>query len=83
MTTATTNSDLDRDIGRMEGRLQALEDRLQKVEALLVRIDDRIDDRLAKIESQETERKGGWKALVFVSGVMSSGIAAVVTWVFK
>jgi len=79
VTTATTNSDLDRDIGRMEGRLQALEDRLQKVEALLVRI----DDRLAKIESQETERKGGWKALVFVSGAMSSGIAAVVTWVFK
>ena len=79
MNAMTTNSDLHRDIGRMEGRLQALEDRLQKVEALLVRI----DDRLAKIESQETERKGGWKVLVFVSGVMSSGIAAAVTWVFK
>lgn len=75
----TTNNDLHRDIGRMEGRLAALEDRFEKMEALL----ERIDGRLAKIENQETERKGAWRVLVFVSGVLSSAVAAIVTWFFK
>ncbi|TXH10431.1 MAG: hypothetical protein E6R02_07255 [Gammaproteobacteria bacterium] len=74
-----SHDDLHRDIGRMEGRLGAVEQRLEKMEAVL----ERIDERLAKIEVQENERKGAWRVLVFVSGVLSSGVAAVVTWFFK
>lgn len=75
----TSHDDLHRDIGRMEGRLGAVEHRLEKMEAVL----ERIDSRLAKIEVQENERKGAWRMLVFVSGLLSSGVAAIVTWFFK
>jgi hypothetical protein len=40
-------SDIHRDLGRMEGRLDAVEDRLSEMKAVL----ERIDERLAKIES--------------------------------
>lgn len=74
-----SHDDLHRDIGRMEGRLGGVEHRLEKVEAVL----ERIDARMAKIEALETERKGAWKMLVFVSSLLSSGVAAIVTWFFK
>ena len=67
-----THEDLHRDIGRMEGRLDAMENHLKKMEVVL----DRIDGRLAKIEQQETERRGAWKVIVSVSGLVSALVAA-------
>lgn len=67
-----SHDDLHRDIGRMEGRLDAMDDRLEKMEAVL----DRIDGRLAKIESRESERKGAWKLTVSVS----AGASAFIAW---
>ena len=69
----TNHDDLHRDIGRMEGRLSAVEDRLGKMEAVL----ERIDNRLAKIESREHERKGAWWALTVIAG----GVSGFVAWV--
>lgn len=68
----TNHDDLHRDIGRMEGRLDAMEGRLEKMEVVL----ERIDSRLAKIEQHETERRGAWKVIVSVSGIVSALVAA-------
>lgn len=72
----TTHLDLQRDIGRMEGRLTALEDRLEKMEAVL----ERIDRRLAAMETKETERKGAWKVIVTVAGAVSAAVAALIKY---
>jgi len=63
-----THTDIHRDLGRMEGRLDAMEDRLGKVEVILARI----DGRLARIEARENERKGAWWMLVFVTAVVTT-----------
>jgi septal ring factor EnvC (AmiA/AmiB activator) len=60
-------SDIHRDLGRMEGRLDAVEDRLSEMKAVL----ERIDERLAKIESAEAQRKGGLATLIAASSVIS------------
>jgi septal ring factor EnvC (AmiA/AmiB activator) len=62
-----TPSDIHRDLGRMEGRLDAVEDRLSEMKAVL----ERIDERLAKIESAEAQRKGGLATLIAASSVIS------------
>lgn len=69
------HDDLHRDIGRMEGRLDAMDDRLSKMETVL----DRIDGRLAKIEGRENERKGAWGILVAIATVASGFVAWVVS----
>lgn len=72
----TNHDDLHRDIGRMEGRLDAMENRLEKMEAVL----ERIDNRLAKIEQQETERRGAWKVIVAVAGGVSALVAGLIKY---
>lgn len=72
----TTHLDLQRDIGRMEGRLGALENRLEKMEAVL----ERIDQRLATMETKETERRGAWKVIVSVAGLVSAAVAALIKY---
>jgi len=71
----TNHDDLHRDIGRMEGRLDAMENRLEKMEAVL----ERIDGRLAKIESNESERRGGWKYVATAATLLSGFVAWVVS----
>lgn len=75
----TNHDDLHRDIGRMEGRLGALENRLEKMEAVL----ERIDQRLAKIESNESERRGGWKYVATAATLLSGFVAWVVSMFMK
>lgn len=75
----TNHDDLHRDIGRMEGRLDAMDDRLSKMETVL----DRIDGRLAKIESNESKREGGWRVILFVTSTASAVVAWVVSTFFK
>lgn len=68
----TNHDDLHRDIGRMEGRLGAMEDSLSEIKDVL----REVNSRLAKIEAQENERKGIWKTIVSVSGIVSALTAA-------
>jgi hypothetical protein len=63
---APNHTDLHRDIGRMEGRLDAMEDRLSKIEAIA----ERIDGRLANIEARENERKGVLWTLSILAAVI-------------
>lgn len=74
-----THDDLHRDIGRMEGRLDAMEDRLGKMEAVL----ERIDGRLAKIEGRESERKGAFALGHWLVGAVSGLVAFVAAHFLK
>lgn len=75
--TLPTHTDLHRDIGRMEGRLDAVENRLAQMVAAL----ERIDERLAKIETRENERRGAWMVLVALGSLVSGLVAwAVATF---
>lgn len=67
----TTHLDLQRDLGRLEGRFAAVEDRLEKIDGAL----ERIDARLARIEQSESERKGSWSLAQWLYGA-ATGLAA-------
>jgi hypothetical protein len=71
--------DLHRDLGRMEGRLDAVEDRLSKMEAVL----ERIDERTARLEATEQQRKGGWAVIALVASAISAGAAFIIQHFWK
>jgi hypothetical protein len=73
MSVPPTHTDLHRDIGRMEGRLDAMEDRLSKIEAIA----ERIDGRLANIEARENERRG----VLWTLGVVATAIGGAAGYV--
>jgi len=85
--TQPSHSDLQRDVGRLEGRFAAMEKRLDHLEkAVNDGFDkvasgiDKIDKRLAAIEAKEAERKGAWKVIALVAGGVSAIVASVVKY---
>lgn len=70
-----THNDLQRDFGRMEGSIASVNQRLDRIEAVL----ERMDDRLEKIEARESERRGAWKTIAFVAG----SVGAVASLLFQ
>ena len=70
-----SHEDLHRDIGRMEGRLDAMEDSLDRMATAL----ERIDARLAKIETRESARRGAFAALTALVSMFSAVIAWAVS----
>jgi hypothetical protein len=73
------HADLHRDLGRMEGRLDAMEDRLSKIEAIA----ERIDSRLANLEARDNERKGAWWTLVGVATGFGTVAGSILTHLWK
>lgn len=71
----TPTPDIHRDLGRLEGRFDAVEDRLAQIVASL----EQIDARLTKIEIRENERRGAWVILVALGSILS-GLGA---WLFE
>jgi septal ring factor EnvC (AmiA/AmiB activator) len=67
----TTHTDLSRDMGRVEGKQDAMGARLDKIEELL----ERIDARLAKLEAAEHQRKGAVAALMLFAGFIGGLVA--------
>lgn len=63
----------------MEGKQDAMGERLDKLEKLVSEGFDKLDKRLARIEERETERKGAWKVIIAVAG----GVSAVVATLLK
>jgi hypothetical protein len=74
-----TNTDLHRDIGRMEGRLDGMDDRLSKIEAIA----ERIDGRLANLEARESERKGAWWTLGTLAAIIGAFAGAILSHFWK
>lgn len=69
MAEAVSHNDINRSLGRLEGKLeQVLESRKQR--------DEHVDDRLARIEAKLEKiddtlasAKGGWKVLLIIGGI--------------
>ena len=71
MMTNPNHSDLYQGLGRLEGATQAMENRLDKIEEVL----ERIDKRLAGLEAKENQRRGALAALMVFSGAVGGLIA--------
>lgn len=63
----------------MEGRLDAVEDRLSRIEAIA----ERIDDRLARIEARESQLTGAWCVLAAVGTLVGAVATAIVGKLWK
>ncbi len=76
--TQPSHTDLQRDFGRMEGRMDALDkvvsEGFKRVEESLAKIDSRLDS----VDALNSERKGAWKVITIVSGVVSLVVSIVV-----
>jgi hypothetical protein len=77
--TPPTDTDLHRDIGRMEGRLDAMEERFDRVEKTL----ERIDTRLAEIIGRDNERKGAWLAIVTIATALGAIAGTIAEHIWK
>ncbi len=85
--TQPSHSDLQRDVGRLEGRFAAMEKRLDHLEkAVNDGFDkvasgiEKIDRRLAAIEAKEAERKGAWKVVSAIAAAVAAVVASAVKY---
>ena len=76
---SATNTDLQRDLGRMEGEIASVNQRLEKIDAVL----ERIDLRLARIEQAESQRKGAFSLGQWLVGAIGAGLALLVEHFWK
>jgi hypothetical protein len=76
----TNHDDLHRDLGRMEAGLEALKDIVREgFKGSNERL-DKLETRMAALEAKETERKGVWKTIVAISGLVSAAVAGLVKY---
>jgi hypothetical protein len=72
-------SDLHRDFGRMEGHLQGLQDDVTDIKTTL----ERVERRLAKMESRESELRGAWWVLAAIATVFGVCFGVIVNHFWK
>jgi len=76
----TTHTDLQRDMGRVEASLEALEKVVsQGFSEIKAEIVD-LKKEVADLRRAETERKGAWKVIVAVAGGVSAVVAALIKY---
>ena len=75
----TTHLDLQRDLGRMEGRLDAMDDRLSKIETIV----ERVDQRLARIEVTENQRQGAFRFGHWLFGAACAFVTFIASHLLK
>lgn len=63
-------------VGRLGAGLDSLNENLKRVADKV----DSIDGRLAHIEQSEMERKGAWRVLVFVAGILGAAVSHIIGW---
>lgn len=84
----TIHEDLERGLGRVEGKQDAMKDRMEGLEDTVSEGFDKmsaslnaINNRLAAIEARENEQKGAWKVLIVISSLVSAIFTgAAVAW---
>lgn len=79
----TTHDDLHRDLGRMEGAFGAMEDRLDKLEKMVSDGFQKLDERLARIEERESERKGAFQLGNWLIGAACGFAAFIASYFLK
>ncbi len=78
-TVGTTPIDLQRDFGRMEGSMAAMQRDMTEIKDVL----KAIDERLAKIENSNAERKGAWWTLAGMATVIGTTASVVIGHFWK
>lgn len=78
----TTHVDLSRSLGKLEGEYSGMQNRMEKLESVVEKgfsdIQkglDKINSRLDQIDANDNERKGAWKVIATVSGIVSAVVA--------
>lgn len=78
----TTHDDLNRDLGRMEGKQDAMGARLDRLETLVTDGFKAIQERLDKIDQRESERKGAWKTIIAAASLIGGVVGWLATKIF-
>ena len=83
----TTHDDLERSLGRVEGHQSQMEARMDRFEKLVSEgfkeLGDGIHElrkEIGDLKSKDSERKGAWKVLALISGVVSAVVASIVKY---
>lgn len=79
----TSHDDLHRDIGRMEGKQDAMGARLDKLEKMVSEGFQKLDERLARIEDRESQRKGAFQLGHWLVGTIAGLVAFVASHFLK
>lgn len=79
----TSHDDLHRDLGRMEGKADAMGERLDKLEKMVSDGFQKLDERLARIESRESERKGAFQLGNWLVGAACGMVAFIASYFLK
>lgn len=75
----TSHDDLNRALGVVEGELRGMSNRMDNIEAIL----ERIELRLNAIEKAEAERKGAQKFAVWIAGAFGGMVSAAIAFFAK
>lgn len=85
-----SHEDLQRSLGRVEGNQDGFRERMDRFERTLDegfekvgKALEKIDQRLTHIEGRESERKGAWRVIVTVAGIVSAAVAAGISAAIK
>ncbi|MBF5091269.1 hypothetical protein F1640_14870 [Novosphingobium sp. NBM11] len=85
----TSNDDLNRSLGRLEGDVTAMKDRMDRLEKAIVAGMEELKNALrevqadvAEIKAREDQRRGAWRVLVGISTVIGAAVSAAVTYLF-
>lgn len=77
-----THADLHRDFGRMEGKQDEMGARLDRLEKLIEAGFEKMDERLARLEAKENQRKGAIAALMVFSGFIGGLVVKFGAFIF-
>ncbi len=82
-----THDDLERSLGRVEGHQSEMESRMDRFEKLVSEgfkeLGDAIHElrkEIGDLKANESERKGVWRIIALISGVVSAVVASIVKY---
>ncbi len=78
-----SRSDIHRDLGRMEGKSDAMGARMDRLERAVADGFEKLDIRLARIEEAESKRKGAFALGHWLVGAVSGLVAFVAAHFLK
>jgi len=78
-----THGDIQRDLGRMEGKSDAMVGRLDRLEKIIEDGFRELREDIAELKTAESQRKGVLATLVTVGGAIGAAIAALVQHFWK
>ncbi len=82
-----THDDLERSLGRVEGSQSQMESRMDRFEKLVSEGFKELGDvihelrkDIGDLKAKECERKGMWRIIALISGVVSAVVASIVKY---